>query len=149
MSENYDKIIENVDKYYYFIVSPNKTILLSSSNNIEEAKSKAISKLEPKINTFIGKKLVFVKIINTYKKFKSESNTLGLTAGPIAFEFMSGLVENKKKIKNEKETGNNKYYLSKKYIKENINDISKDLNLIVKKYLDNLTEKTFMDVNVL
>jgi hypothetical protein len=148
MSEKYDLIIENVDKYYYFIVSPNKTILLSSSDNLKDVEEKALSKLKPKINTFIGKKLVFVKIINTYKKFKSE-NTLGLIGGPIAFEFMSGLVENKNKIKNEKETGNNKYYLSKKYIKENINNISKDLNLIVKKYLDNLTENTFMDINVI
>ena len=149
MSDNYDKIIDMVDKYYYFIVSPNKTIQLSSSNDLDEAKSKAIEKLEPKINTFIGKKLVFVKIINTYKKFKGDSNTLGLIGGPIAFEFMSGLIENKNKIKNEKETGNNKYYLSKKYIKENIDNISKDLGKIVKKYLANLTTQTFMDVNVL
>jgi len=149
MSENYDKVIDNVDKYYYFIVSPNKTILLSSSNNLEEAKLKAIKKLEPKIDTFIGKKLIFVKIVNMYNKFKSDSNTLGLVGGPIAFEFMSGLVENKNKIKNEKETGNNKYYLSKKYIKENINDISKDLKKTIKKYLSNFTKQTFMDVNIL
>ena len=149
MSKNYDKIIEYVDKYYYFIVSSNKTILLSSSKDLEEVKFKAIKKLEPKIETFIGKKLVFVKIINTYKKFKDKSNILGLIGGPIAFEFMSGLIENKKKIKNEKETGNNKYYLSKKYIRENIDDISKDLKNIVKKYLNNLTNQNFMDINIL
>ena len=149
MSENYDKIIGNVNKYYYFIVSPNKTILLSSSNDLEEAKINAIKKLEPKIETFIGKKLVFIKIINTYKKFKNNSNTLNLIGGPIAFEFMSGLIENKKQIKNEKESGNNKYYLSKKYIRENIDDISKDLKKVVKKYLNNLTKQTFTDINVL
>ena len=55
MAEKYDQIIGLVDKYYYFIVSPNKTIQLSSSNDLDEAKSKAIEKLEPKINTFIGK----------------------------------------------------------------------------------------------
>lgn len=149
MSENYDKVINQVDKYYYFIVSPKKTILLSSSNDLDEAKSKAIKKLEPKIDTFVGKKLVFVKISNTYKKFKDSTNTLGLVAGPIAFEFMSGLVENKKKITNEKETGNNKYYLSKKYIKENIGNITKDLKKLVKEYLSNLTTQTFMDIHVL
>lgn len=149
MSENYDKIINMVDKYYYFIVSPKKTILLSSSNNLDEAKSQAIQKLEPKIEQFIGKKLIFVKIKNTYNEFKNESNNLKLIGGPLAFEFMSGLIDNKKKIKNEKETGNNKYYLSKKYIKENINNISKNLKNIVKKYLSNITSQTFMDVHIL
>ena len=60
MSDNYDKIIGMVDKYYYFIVSPKKTILLSSSNNLDELKSLAIKKLEPKIEQFIGKKLVII-----------------------------------------------------------------------------------------
>lgn len=150
MSENYDKIISIVDKYYYFIVSPKKVILLSSSNNLDEAKSKAIKKLEPKIDKFIGKKLIFVKIINTYDKFKDkEFNNLKLIGGPIAFEFMSGLIDNKKKIKNEKETGNNKYYLSKKYIKENMSDISKNLKKIIKMYIKNLSTQTFMDIHIL
>lgn len=149
MSVNYDKIIDMVDKYYYFIVSPKKIILLSSSNNLKQAKSDAIKKLEPKIEQFIGKELIFVKIINTYDNYKDESNNLKLIGGPIAFEFMSGIIENKKKIKNKKDTGNNKYYLSKKYIKENINNISKNMKNVVKKYLENLTSQTFMDVHIL
>ena len=152
MSEKYDQIIDLINKYYYFIVSPNKIILLSSSNDLEEAKKKAISKLEPQINKFIGKKLVFVRIINTYDKFKKEKENkenLNLIQGPIAFEFLFGLISDKKKIKNEKESGNNKYYISKKYIKENINNISKDIKKDVKKYLINVNTQTFMDINVL
>ena len=150
MSEKYDEIINKVNKYYYFIVSPNKTILLSSSNDLEEAKNEAILKLEPQIDKFIGKKLIFIKVLNTYENFKDKDlNNLKLIGGPIAFEFMSGLINNKKKIKNEKETGNNKYYLSKKYIKKNISNITKDLNIVVKKYLDNITNNTFLDVNIL
>ena len=149
MSDNYDKIIEMVDKYYYFIVSPKKTILLSSSNDLDEAKSLAIKKLEPKIEQFIGKKLVFIKIINTYNDQKDESNNLGLVAGPIAFEFLFGLISDKKKIKNEKDSGNNKFYLSKKYIKANIDNITKDIKKIVKKYLKNINTKTFMDIHVI
>lgn len=38
MAEKYDQIIDLVDKYYYFIVSPKKVFLLSSSNDLEEAK---------------------------------------------------------------------------------------------------------------
>jgi len=150
MAEKYNQIIDLVDKYYYFIVSPKKIILLSSSNNLEEAKELAIKKLKPKIEQFIGKKLIFVKISNTYNKFKNkDTNELGLIGGPIAFEFMSGLVENKKKIANEKEIGNNKYYLSKKYIKENIDDISKNLSKVVKKYINEYKTKNFMDISVL
>ena len=149
MSGNYEKIIEMVDRYYYFIVSPKRIILLSSSNNLEEAKSLAIKKLEPKIEQFIGKKLIFIKIINTYDDYKDESNNLKFIGGPIAFEFLFGLISDKKKIKNEKDSGNNKVYLSKKYIKENINNISKYIKKIVKKYLSNINTKTFMDIQVI
>ena len=77
------------------------------------------------------------------------SNNLKLIGGPIAFEFMFGIIDNKKKIKNEKDSGNNKIYLSKKYIKENINNISKNIKKIVKKYLTNINTKTFMDIQVI
>lgn len=150
MSEKYDQIIDLVNKYYYFIVSPKKVILLSSSNDLEEAKKLALKKLQPKIDEFIGNELIFVKISNTYNLFKNkETNNLGLIGGPIAFEFMSGLIENKKKITNEKEMGNNKYYLSKKYIKENINNISQKLSKVVKKYIKDRKTKTFMDISIL
>ena len=147
MAEKYDQIIELVDKYYYFIVSPKKIILLSSSNDLTNAKQFALKKLEPKIDEFIGNELIFVKIINTYDKFKDKKkNNLKLVGGPIAFEFMSGLIKNKKKIINDKEMGNNKYYLSKKYIKENIDNISKKISKVVKKYINDRKTKTFMDI---
>ena len=150
MSEKYDKIISLVDKYYYFVATSKKITLLSSSSDLAEAKKLAIEKLEPKIDKFIGKKLIFVKIINTYTKFKDKNtNELGLVGGPIAFEFLSGLVENKKKIVNEKEIGNNKYYLSKKYIKENIDNISQKLQKVVKKYISEYKTKNFMDISIL
>jgi hypothetical protein len=150
MAEKYNQIIDLVDKYYYFIVSPKKVILLSSSNNLEEAKKLALKKLEPKIDEFIGNELIFVKISNTYDKFKDkETNNLKLIGGPIAFEFMSGLIENKKKITNEKEMGNNKYYLSKKYINENIDNISQKISKVVKKYIKERKTKTFMDISIL
>lgn len=152
MSEKYDQIIELVNKYYYFIVSVNKTILLSSSNNLNDAKENAIKELKPQIDKFIGKKLVLVKIINTYNKFKKEKenkDNLDLIPGPIAFEFLFGLIDNKKSIQNEKKSGNNKFYLSKKYIKENMNDITKDIKKVVKKYITNVNTQTFMDIGIL
>lgn len=152
MSEKYDDIIESVYKYYYYVVSPAKTILLSSSNSLADAKEKAIKKLEPQIKKFIGKKLVFIKISNTYDKFKKEKankENLNLIGGPIAFEVLAGLIDDEKKINNEKETGNNKYYLSKKYIKSNIDNIIVDLPKIAKQYLEDLKSKSFIEVNIL
>jgi hypothetical protein len=150
MAEKYDQIIGLVDKYYYFIATPKNIILLSSSDDLNEAKQLALKKLEPKINEFIGNELIFVKISNTYDKFKNkETNDLKFIGGPIAFEFMSGLIKSEKKITNEKEIGNNKYYLSKKYIKENINNISKKLSKVVKKYIKERTTKTFTDISIL
>ena len=73
MAEKYNQIIDLVDKYYYFIVGPKKIILLSSSNDLREAKKLALKKLEPKIDEFIGNELIFVKISNTYNIFKDKS----------------------------------------------------------------------------
>lgn len=150
MAEKYDQIIDLVDKYYYFIVSPKKVIKLSSSNDLNEAKKLALKKLEPKINEFIGNELIFVKISNTYNKFKDKDNkNIKFVKGPIAFEFITGTIENSKKITNKKEMGNNKYYLSKNYIKKNIDNISKNLSKVVKQYIVDRKTKTFMDISVL
>mgnify|MGYP001121418575 CR=1 FL=1 len=62
---------------------------------------------------------------------------------------MTGIIENKKKIKNVQEKGNNRFYLSKKYIRENINNISKDIKKTVKHYLKNFYTESVVKVNVL
>jgi hypothetical protein len=152
MSQNYDLIIDKVDKYYYFISSTKKIILLGSSNNLKKAKELTIKKLEPNIDSFIGKKLVFIRVLNTYDKFKndkSNKNSLSLIGGPIALEILIGTIDNKKKINNEKETGNNKFYLSKKYIKKNIDNIATDLKKVIKKYHKNLLSQSILNVNIL
>lgn len=149
MSENYDMVIDKVDKYYYLIVSTTKVVLLSSSDDLKEAKELAVKKLEPHIDKFIGKKLLLIKLVNTYDKFKKDKKGLGLIAGPICFEVMGGTIDNKKKITSERETGNNKYYLSKKYIKKNIDNISKDVKKVAKKYTHNLFNQSIMKINIM
>jgi len=149
MAENYDTVIDKVDKYYYLIVTTKKAVLLSSSDSLSEAKKLAIEKLEPNIDKFIGKKLLLLKLVNTYDKYKKDKSGLGLIAGPICFEILGGSIDNKKKITSQKETGNNKYYLSKKYIKQNINNISKDVKKISKKYIYNLFNQSIMKINIM
>ena len=149
---NYDQIIDIVDKYYYFIMSPNKIVQLSSSNSLNDAKEKAIEKLEPKITNFIGKSLVFVEIKNvseSYKEQKNDKNSLKLVGGPIVFIIKKGTIDNSKKINNEPDGGNNTYYLSKKYIKKNIDNIAIDLKKTTKNYFKKILKKSLIDVNVL
>ena len=45
--------------------------------------------------------------------------------------------------------GNNKYYLSKTYINENIDNISQKLSKAVKTYIKDRKTKTFMDISIL
>ena len=150
MAENYDKIIDKVDKYYYFIMNKKKLVKLSSGDNLSDVKKGAIKKLEPSIEKLIGHELIYVKIENTYKQYKdNKKHPLKLIGGPIAFEIMTGIIENKKKIKNVQEKGNNRFYLSKKYIRENINNISKDIKKTVKHYLKNFYTESVVKVNVL
>lgn len=152
MSENYDKIIDKVDKYYYFILTKKGPVFIASSNSVSDAKQKTIKKLEPHISKFIGKKLIFIKIKNTYDKFKESkksSDKIKTVGGPICFEVLSGTIDNKKKINNEQIIGNNKYYLSKEYIRNNINKINKDIKKIIKMYNNDLTNQIFLKINIL
>ena len=146
----YKQIVDSVQKYYYYIMLREKVVFLSSSNTLEGVKHLAIVKLGRKIEQCIGKKLIFVTVSNTYNKFKNiYTNELGLVGGPIAFTFMSGLVENRYQIRNEKEIGNNRYYLSDIYIQKNVDNISKNLSGVVKRYIDEYKTKNFMSVSIL
>jgi hypothetical protein len=92
---DYKEIIKKSKKYHYFITSTNKTIHLSSSNSLSEAKESALIKLKPNITKLIGKKLILIKIKSTYKKFEKEkeSGELKITGGPILFKFERGLIK--------------------------------------------------------
>ena len=122
---------------------------MSSSDSLKEAKELAIKKIEPNIDKFIGKKLLLIKIKNTYDKYKKDKKGLGLIAGPICFEILGGTIDSKKKITSEKEIANNNFFLSKKYIKKNIDNISKDIRKIAIKYTNNVLNQTIMKINVL
>jgi len=118
---DYKKIIEENKKYHYFIISTNKIIFLSSSNDKSEAKQLALKKLNPNIDKLIGKKIFLLKLKIVYNAFIKQSqkkNSLNLIGGPINISIERGLIVNENKIKNEKEGGNSNIYLSDKYFME-------------------------------
>jgi len=148
---DYKKIIEENKKYHYFIISTNKIIFLSSSNDKSEAKQLALKKLNPNIDKLIGKKIFLLKLKIVYNAFIKQSqkkNSLNLIGGPINISIERGLIVNENKIKNEKEGGNSNIYLSDKYLKNN-NDITKEFKKILKEYIDTKTSKSIVDVTIL
>ena len=116
---DYKNVIENNDRYHYFIVASNKIIFLSSSNDKSEAKQLALKKLKPNIEKLIGQKIYLLKLKIVYNAFmdqKQKKNSLNLIGGPISIVINRGLIVSANKIKNETEGGNNNIYLSQKYI---------------------------------
>ena len=98
---DYDEIVNNVNKYHYYVTTQSKIIHLSSSNSKNEAKNLALEKLQPNIDNLIGKKILFIKIKSVndeYLKSKS-SDELQVIGGPILIKFESGIIINSKKIK--------------------------------------------------
>jgi hypothetical protein len=143
---DYKDIINTTKKYHYFIKSSTKVIHLSESNSKDEAKNLALEKLKPNIKNLIGKNLIFLKI----KTSKPENdNSLKLVGGSIVFEFENGLIKSESKIKNELEGGNNKIYLSDKYIKNNKTNLVKDYKKIITNYYDNKINQSLIDVTIL
>ena len=147
MINYYNKIINNNHKYYYYALCGSKIYFLSSSDKLNKAKIKTIQKIKSNIKKFIGKKLIFIKIIDTLKEFEDKNIPIGLVNGPVAFEIMIGLIENEKKIRNDEKIENNKYYLSKNYIEKNIENISKEFKNIIIKYLNSLEKKKYISLS--
>jgi hypothetical protein len=128
-------ILENTDKYYYYITSPSKTIFLSSNNDKNKAREIALEKLKPNIKNLIGKNIILITIKNYEKKFK-ENKELNIIGGPIAFEIQMELVKNESKISSG-DKSKRYIYLSEKYIKKNISNITIKLKDIIDDYKNN------------
>ena len=125
-----NEILEGTNTYYYFISSTSKTILLSSSDNKDEARELALEKLAPNIKNLIGKNVILVTVKNTEKKYKKDAT---LTGGPISFELETEIIKSSDKIKSGDKSKRN-VYLSEKFIKKNIDDITIKLKDIVFEY---------------
>lgn len=141
-NEKYKKIINNVNKYYYFIINKNKIKFLSSSNDIIQIKKDVLNKLKPVIENLIGKKLIFIKV----KENEIENDDFSIFKySPIYFEVLFGNIINENKIVNKRDYGNNKIYLTNDYIEKNKNNITKELKKILKLFLEDIDNRSFID----
>ena len=131
---NYKEIVNNTNKYHYFITSSSKTILIGSSNDKNEAKQLALKKIEPQIDNFIGKKLILIRIKSVESAFEKqkEDKLMRLIGGPIMINIEYGIIKSKNKIENIQAEGNTLVYISKKYLKTHNQQIdTTDLKKIV------------------
>ena len=143
---DYKNIINISKKYHYFIKSTSKIIHLSSSNSKTEAKELALDKLKNTIEKLIGKNIIFIKI----KLADPDSNnSLKLIGGKIVFEFEDGLIKSTTKIKNNIMGGNNKIYLSEKYINKHQDNLIKDYKKIIMDFYNKKLNQSLIDVNIL
>jgi hypothetical protein len=131
---NYKELVNNANKYHYYITSQTKIIQLSSANNKSEAKRLALEKLKPNIKNLIGKNIILVKIKNIEKKYNNDSNQL--YGGPIAFEIENEIISSENKIKSG-DKSKRTIFLSEKFIKKNIDNITIKLKNIVNDYKNN------------
>ena len=144
---NYKEIVNNINKYHYFIASTSKTVLLSSSNDKSEAKKLALKKLEPNIDNFIGKKLILLRIKSVESAFEKqkENKLLSIIGGPIEINIEHGIIKSKNKIENKQASGNTLVYISKKYLKTHTIDLKSIINdFVINKLNKGLFNQTIL-----
>ena len=149
---NYKEIVNNTNKYHYFITSSSKTILIGSSNDKNEAKQLALKKIEPQIDNFIGKKLILIRIKSVESAFEKqkEDKLMRLIGGPIMINIEYGIIKSKNKIENIQAEGNTLVYISKKYLKTHNQQIDPtDLKSIINDFVTNKMNKGLLSQTIL
>ena len=63
---DYKDIVNQINKYHYLFVTKKKIILLASNNSSTEAKEKTLNKINSKLDSFIGKTIVKLKVQINY-----------------------------------------------------------------------------------
>ena len=148
---DYKDIINQINKYHYLFVTKKKVILLSSNNSSSEAKEKTLNKINSKLDSFIGKTIVKLKVSKVKTEIYEKSKTAKLTSigGPIIIEIDFFKVNEKGKIKlNEEDNRNDNIYITESFLKDNKVTIS-DLKKIVYKSYYNQLRKTILSVNTI
>jgi hypothetical protein len=149
---NISEILKNVNKYHYYISSSTKTIFLSSSNDKKEARELALQKLAPNIKNLIGKNIILVSIKNVESKYNDEDK-LNIIGGPITFEIQTEIIKSENKISSGDKSKRN-VYLSEKFIKKNISDITVKLKDVINDYknnelnLINIKNYSYLELNI-
>ena len=148
---DYKNIIVNIGKYHYLIVNSSKSIILSSSNSKSEARQNALEKLQPILNTVLGKHIYLLTIRKISKKdLKSqEKTTLKVIGGPIQVSIEKIEVINKNKLKNKGGFGNRRAYFTESFFKKNKEINRSNLEQFAFDYHNKKLKQGPFDINVI
>ena len=123
--------IKSLGKYQYYIVNKNKAILLGSDNSNTEAKKQVLNKLSNKIDKYLGKTLIRLKLGLTSKIDKKQVNKKML-GGPMFIKIERYQIKSKNKLLKTEKVVNYFFYdpkiLSKR--SNNIELLKKELKLL-------------------
>ena len=123
--------IKSLGKYQYYIVNKNKAILLGSDNSNTEAKKQVLNKLSNKIDKYLGKTLIRLKLGLTSKIDKRQVNKKML-GGPMFIKIERYQIKSKNKLLKTEKVVNYFFYdpkiLSKR--SNNIELLKKELKLL-------------------
>ena len=126
---NLKNIIENFNKYHYFVHINNKVGKLSSSNSNTEAKNLAFSKLNK-----LNQDKMFVYRVKLSKTSTLQSSLIRLDkTGPLYFEIRDYIFNKNKKIYPNRDNVRANIFLKEEYIISGLK--IKDFVINVKKFI--------------
>ena len=148
---DYKDIVNQINKYHYLFVTKKKIILLASNNSSTEAKEKTLNKINSKLDSFIGKTIVKLKVSKVKTEVYEKSKTAKLTSigGPIIIEIDFLKVKEKGKIKiDDDENRNDTIYITDSFLQNNKVKISDIKKIVFKSYYNQL-RKTILSINTI
>ena len=149
---NYNKIVQDIKKYHFLYVYNKKVIILASSDTLEDAKEKTLTKIQSKLSVFKDNSIVRFKIKKINKKTYEESKKTTLTSigGPIIVDINVYRVSPNGKIKmDDTEDRNNTLYFTESFLKNNKKIKNSDLKLIALNTMYNKLDKSILAINTI
>ena len=144
---NIDDILDNIQKYHYIGCGKKTCKIISSSDDKNEAKQKAIKFLKPHESDVIDSVIYLATINKSAKKWSKNDNEL--LPGPVVLTITEYKVKKEIKLKEIDSGINNQVFITPKYLKKNdgidINDVLKSVNSFCRGKL----KKGLMEKNML
>tara|TARA_B110000908_G_C10267943_1_gene466651 strand:+ start:7816 stop:8304 length:489 start_codon:yes stop_codon:yes gene_type:complete len=133
------KIIKKINKYNYFIVNKKKSILLGSDTSNTASKLKVYKKLGNKINKYIGKTLVRIKV-GLSKNIDNKKILNNMIGGPIFIKMERYRLTGVNKLQKIEKVVNYFFYQKKELIDglDKISQFKNDLKLLAFVFMNDM-----------
>lgn len=148
---DYNKIVNDIEKYHFLFVQKKKVILLASNNTLASAKEKTLNKIKSKLSSFEDRDIIRLKITKVKDSIYQKSKTAKITSigGPILITIDFYKVNSNGNLKSDRdEDRNDTLYITEKFLKNN--KIKKShLKKIAKKAFYKQIRKTVLSINTI